>query len=101
MASSITNPIMALSCSEPDAEMCDLGDWTTDIDLLTEAFASQGDGVLSVRGTSPMSDDGKLTNWGSYLLISQGGEPDELVVDWNANKVTDEIHTAWMAEVCK
>ena len=91
LSAPITNPKLIMSCVDDDRELGDLHDWSNDVDSLVKAFESQGDCMLGLR-----SDE---TSYGAFMCIDQGGEPEDLVVDWTANKTMDDIHTAWMAKL--
>jgi hypothetical protein len=99
LSAPITNPKLIMSCVDEDRELGDLHDWSNDVDSLVKAFESQGDCMLGLRSDPEDARSGYFISWGAFMCIDQGGEPDELVVDWNTNKVTDEIHTAWMAKL--
>jgi hypothetical protein len=101
LSAPITNPKLIMSCVDEDQELGDLHDWSDDVDSLVKAFESQGDCLLGLRSDDQSQWRTKtgFVSWGAFMCIDQGGEPDELVVDWTANKVTDEIHTAWMAKL--
>ena len=91
LSAPITNPRLIMSCVDEDRITGDLHKWSNDVDSLVKAFESQGDCFLGLR-----SDE---TSYGAFMCIDQGGEPEDLVVDWTANKTMDDIHTAWMAKL--
>ena len=97
LSAPITNPKLIMSCVDEDRELGDLHDWSNDVDSLVKAFESQGDCLLGLR--SGCHGASGFISWGSFFCIDQGGEPEELVVDWTANKTMDDIHTAWMAKI--
>ena len=91
LSAPITNPKLIMSCVDEDRELGDLHDWSDDVDSLVKAFESQGDCLLGLRSDK--------ASYGAFMCIDQDGEPDELVVDWTANKIMDDIHNAWMAKI--
>lgn len=91
LSAPITNPKLIMSCIDEDRELGDLHDWSNDVDSLVAAFESQGDCLLGLRSDK--------TNFGAFMCIDQGGEPDELVVDFTDNKVMTEIHDTWLEQV--
>lgn len=94
LSAPIINPKLIMSCSD-DEEFGDLHNWSNDVDSLVKAFEEQGDCLLGLR--SEMASD--LTNnyisWGAFLCINQGGEPEELVVNFTDNPTMTKIHDAW------
>ena len=96
LSAPIINPQLIMSCADEDRELGDLHDWSNDVDSLVAAFESQGDCLLGLRSESA---DGKPISWGAFFCIDQGGEPDELVIDYTNNEVMQKIHDAWMAVI--
>ena len=102
LSAPIINPKLIMSCVDEDRELGDLHDWSGDVDSLVKAFESQGDCLLGLRSDSGVNSapiGSGLVSWGAFMCIDQGGEPDELVVDWTPNKIMDDIHAAWMAKI--
>ena len=96
LSAPIINPKLIMSCVDDDRELGDLHDWSNDVDSLVAAFESQGDCLLGLRSEAV---DGKPISWGAFYCIDQGGEPDELVIDYTDNKVMTEIHNVWSEQV--
>ena len=107
LSAPIVNPKLIMSCVDEDRELGDLHDWSDDVDSLVKAFESQGDCLLGLRSDTgknshlsrSLRKDKGYISWGAFMCIDQGGKPDELVADWTANKVLDDIHSAWMAKI--
>lgn len=102
LSAPITNPKLIMSCVDEDRELGDLHDWSDDVDSLVKAFESQGDcllGLMSSDDPSPWRTKSGLISWGAFMCIDQGGEPDELVVDFTDNEVMTEIHNTWTEQV--
>ena len=95
LSAPITNPQLIMSCVDDDRELGDLHGWSNDVDSLVSAFESQGDCLLGLRSETTFGREGKFISWGAFFCMDQGGEPDELVVDYTDNDVMNKIHTAW------
>ena len=96
LSAPIINPKLIMSCADEDRELGDLHDWSNDVDSLVKAFEEQGDCLLSLRSEAV---NGKPISWGAFLCINQGGEPEELVVDYTENPTMTEIHNVWSEQV--
>ena len=96
LSAPIINPQLIMSCVDEDRELGDLHDWSNDVDSLVKAFEEQGDCLLGLRSDSAIGK-GEGISWGAFFCIDQGGEPDELVVDYTFNPTMQKIHDAWMA----
>lgn len=101
LSAPVINPKLIMSCADEDREHGDLHGYSNDVDSLVKAFESQGDCLLEL-----VSDDQSqwrtksgIVTWGAFFCIDQGGEPDELVVDYTANPIMQKIHDAWMAVI--
>ena len=102
LSAPITNPKLIMSCVDEDRELGDLHDWSDDVDSLVAAFESQGDCLLGLRSDSGIDSapiGSGFVSWGAFMCIDQGGEPDELVVDFTDNEVMTKIHDAWTTHV--
>ena len=102
LSAPLTNPKLIMSCVDDDRELGDLHDWSNDVDSLVKAFESQGDCLLSLRSDSGIDSapiGSGFVSWGAFFCIDQGGEPDELVVDYTNNPTMQKIHDAWMDSV--
>lgn len=86
---------LSVAC-EGDAEVGDLCEWTNDTDKLRDGFESQGDGVLLVRSTD---SDGEQKILGEFVFIDQGGEIDELLVDYSVNDYSERVVQVWTEKV--
>jgi hypothetical protein len=87
-------PVLSMACADEDREPCDLHEWSNDVDSLVAAFESQGDCILSLRSQTADSDMAVI-KWGYFYCMDQGGEPEELVVDFTDNEIMTKIHDAW------
>ena len=81
---------------EDDAEEGDLCGWTNDVSALADGFQSQGDGVLLVRCTD---SNGKHKMLGEFVFIDQGGDLEELLVDYSVNDYSERVVQAWTEKV--
>lgn len=81
---------------EGDAEEGDLCEWTSDVNALADGFQSQGDGVLLVRSTD---SEGKHKILGEFVFIDQGGELEELLIDYSVNDYSERVVNAWTEKV--
>lgn len=81
---------------EGDSEEGDLCGWTNDVSALADGFQSQGDGVLLVRYTD---SDGKHKMLGEFVFIDQGGELEELLIDYSVNDYSERVVNAWTEKV--
>jgi hypothetical protein len=81
---------------EGDAEEGDLCEWTRSPDALADGFQSQGDGVLLVRSTD---SEGKQKILGEFVFMDQGGELEELLVDYSANDYSERVVQVWTEKV--
>ena len=102
LSAPIINPKLIMSCVDDDAEPGDLHDWSNDVDSLVAAFESQGDCLLGLKSEGDTHEWRTKTgeiSWGAFMCIDQGGEPDELVVDFTDNEVMTEIHKVWAEQV--
>ena len=98
LSAPITNPRLIMSCVDEDRILGDLHEWSDDVDSLVKAFESQGDCLLGLRSDSGIDSKpigSGFVSWGAFMCIDQGGEPDELVVDFTDNVVMSKIHEAW------
>ena len=98
LSAPIIDPQLIMSCVDDDRELGDLHDWSNDVDSLVAAFESQGDCLLGLRSYTAESGTAHIS-WGAFLCMDQGGEPDELVIDYTANPTMQKIHDAWMAVI--
>ena len=102
LSAPITNPKLIMSCVDDDRILGDLHDWSDDVDSLVAAFESQCDCLLELRSEGdkhPWRTKTGMISWGEFICIDQGGEPDELVVDFTDNEVMTNIHNAWIEQV--
>jgi hypothetical protein len=97
LSAPIINPQLIMSCVDEDRELGDLHDWSNDVDSLVKAFESQGDCLLGLQSEDHSEWRAKsgLISWGAFMCIDQGGEPEELVVDFTDNEIMTKIHNAW------
>ena len=91
LSAPIINPKLIMSCADEDRELGDLHEWSNDVDSLVKAFEEQGDCLLGLRSDGA---DGFIS-WGAFFCMDEGGEPEELVVDYTDNKTLTKIHDAW------
>ena len=103
LSAPITNPKLIMSCVDEDRELGDLHDWSDDVDSLVAAFESQGDCLLGLRSDDQSEWRTKtgLVSWGHFMCIDQGGEPEELVVDFTDNETLSKIYNAWIDQVTR
>ena len=101
LSAPLVNPKLIMSCVDEDREEGDLHNWSNDVDSLVKAFEEQGSCLLEL-----ISDDQSqwrtksgIVTWGMFHCEDQGGEPEELVVDFTDNEVMTKIHDAWMLTV--
>lgn len=102
LSAPIINPKLIMSCVDDDRVLGDLHDWSNDVDSLVKAFESQGDCLLGLRSDSGIDSapiGSGFVSWGAFFCMDQGGEPDELVVDYTDNDVMNKIHNAWLLTV--
>lgn len=81
---------------EGDAEEGDLCGWTNNVSELADGFQSQGDGVLLVRCAD---SDGKHKMLGEFVFIDQGGDLEELLVDYSVNDYSERVVEVWTEKV--
>ena len=93
LSAPLVNPKLIMSCVDEDRELGDLHGWSNDVDSLVKAFEEQGDCLLGLRSSA--SNRKPLYSWGAFHCRDQGGEPEELVVDFTDNEVMTKIHDAW------
>lgn len=101
LSAPIINPKLIMSCSDEDRELGDLHDWSNDVDSLVAAFESQGDCLLGLRSWADTGVNGQPSyiSWGAFFCMDQGGEPEELVIDYTDNPTLNKIHDAWLLVV--
>ena len=99
LSAPLINPKLIMSCVDEDRELGDLHDWSNDVDSLVKAFEEQGDCLLGLRSEMASDLTSNYLSWGDFLCIDQGGEPEELVVDFTDNEVMAKIHDAWTLAV--
>ena len=103
LSAPLVNPKLIMSCVDEDRELGDLHDWSDDVDSLVAAFESQGDCLLGLRSDDQSEWRTKtgLVSWGHFMCIDQGGEPEELVVDFTDNETLSKIYNAWIDQVTR
>ena len=95
LSAPIINPKLIMSCVDEDRELGDLHEWSNDVDSLVKAFESQGDCLLGLRSDVSSIGVNGFISWGAFHCMDEGGEAEELVIDFTDNETLTKIHDAW------